>query len=81
MHQILCMHMEIAVAEVEPLQPKFAKPDNAARYADIGRSTVCQAIKSGDVLSYKLGPGRGRKSTRLVDLDSLDRWIRNGGRK
>jgi hypothetical protein len=66
---------------IEPLMPRWARLEDAARYSTLGRTTLYDAIKSGAVASYKLGPKGRKKSVRLIDLHSLDEFIRSGGKK
>jgi hypothetical protein len=78
------MHSESTPAKesvtVEPLKPRYVRVDGAVRYSSIGRTSLYEAIKSGAITSFKLGEPGQKKAVRLIDLNSLDKFIQNGGK-
>ena len=57
-----------------PQQPIAVSPDEAARLAGIGRTTLFAALAKGDLPSIKIG------TRRLIRVDAIRDWLlRNEG--
>ena len=71
------MRMSDDICETESLKPGWARPDGALRHAPFGRTTLFHLIKHNLIESHLIGkPGVGR-SVRLINLASLDAYIRD----
>jgi len=53
-----------------PLEPIAVSPADAARLASVGRTTIYEAIGSGDLMSLKIG------KRRLITIEALRAWLR-----
>lgn len=61
-----------------PIQPIAVSPNEAARIAGVGRTTLYAALKTGDLKSLKIGTRRLIKVTAIHDwLEQYEQW--NGG--
>ena len=61
--------MSIEHAQQRGGMPLAVSPAEAAKLAGIGRTSLYQAISSGDLASFKIG------SRRLVRISVLDAWL------
>lgn len=62
----------------QPLPPIAVSPDEAARLAGVGRTTLYAALATGDLKSLKIG------TRRLIKVTAIHDWLltkedRNGG--
>ena len=53
----------------QPLQPIAVSPNEAARLAGVGRTTLYAALSSGDLKSIKIG------TRRLITVDAIRAWL------
>lgn len=51
------------------LQPRWLRPDAAADYCGLSRSSLYQEMGAGNIRSYRVG------GCRLIDREELDRFI------
>ncbi len=51
------------------LDPIAVAPDAAARIAGVGRTTIYEALGTGDLASSKIG------KRRLITIDALRAWL------
>ena len=52
-----------------PLPPIAVSPDEAARLAGVGRTTLYAALTKGDLPSIKIG------TRRLIRVDAIREWL------
>ncbi|MEL6933838.1 MAG: helix-turn-helix domain-containing protein [Pseudomonadota bacterium] len=52
-----------------PLPPIAVAPDEAARLAGVGRTTLYAALAKGDLPSIKIG------TRRLIRVDAIREWL------
>lgn len=53
----------------DALQPIAVAPNEAARLAGVGRTTLYAALSSGDLNSIKIG------TRRLITVDAIRAWL------
>jgi excisionase family DNA binding protein len=53
-----------------PLEPIAVSPADAARLASVGRTTIYEAIGTGELSSLKVG------KRRLITVEALRSWLR-----
>lgn len=51
------------------LQPRWLRPDAAAEYCGLSRSSLYEEMGAGNIRSYRVG------GCRLIDREELDRFI------
>ncbi|MEM7238764.1 MAG: helix-turn-helix domain-containing protein [Pseudomonadota bacterium] len=51
------------------LQPIAVSPNEAARFAGVGRTTLYAALSAGDLKSIKIG------TRRLITVDAIRAWL------
>lgn len=56
-------------ASTIPLQPRWLRPDSAAQYCGLSRSSLYEEMGAGNIRSYRVG------GCRLIDREELDRFI------
>ena len=69
------MHTEIC--ENENPKTGWARPDGALRYAPFGRTTLYDLMRRGLIESYVIGKPGVKRCVRLINLASLDSYIRD----
>ncbi len=52
-----------------PIAPIAVSPDEAARLAGIGRTTLYTALAKGDLKSIKIG------TRRLITIEAIHEWL------
>jgi hypothetical protein len=65
------------ICETENLKPAWARPDGALRYAPFGRTTLYDLMKRGLIESHVIGKPGVKRCVRLINLESLDAYIRD----
>lgn len=55
--------------QAQTLQPLAVSPNEAARLAGVGRTTLYAALSSGDLKSIKIG------TRRLITVDAIHAWL------
>ncbi|MEM6622657.1 MAG: helix-turn-helix domain-containing protein [Pseudomonadota bacterium] len=55
--------------QAQSLQPIAVSPNEAARLAGVGRTTLYAALSSGDLRSVKIG------TRRLITVDAIRAWL------
>jgi len=53
----------------QPLPPIAVSPDEAARLAGVGRTTLYAALSKGDLKSLKIG------TRRLIKVTAIHEWL------
>lgn len=53
----------------QPMSPIAVSPDEAARLAGIGRTTLYAALAKGDLKSIKIG------TRRLIKIEAIHEWL------
>jgi hypothetical protein len=69
--------MRTEICENENPKPAWARVDGAIRYAPFGRTTLYDLIRRGLIESYSIGKPGARRCVRLINLASLDAYIRD----
>ena len=65
------------VIESENVKAGWARPDGVLRYAPFGRTTLYDLINRGLIESYVIGKPGVKRCVRLINLASLDSYIRD----
>ena len=71
------MRMSTEICETENPNPGWARPDGALRHAPFGRTTLYDLIKRGLIESHLIGKPGAKRCVRMINLASLDAYIRD----
>jgi hypothetical protein len=69
--------MSTEICETENPKPGWVRPDGALRHAPFGRTTLYDLINRGLIESYLIGKPGVKRCVRMINLKSLDDYIRD----